>query len=324
MKKFLLIPLAMLLSLSLFACENDEEQDFVIYTTAYPIKFMLEEQTDGIADVRFVPGSQQHGESIDWAAQEIISMQDADFLVYVGGGLDPYIDANLASTFEGEDVTLIRLEEYIDFIEVDLIHDHDEDHDDEHDEDHDDDDFEEMPDAHFWLDPQRMIEASNVIYDYLLDHYDTELQQAIINNNNTVFQNQLDKLLDDHHQVLSSPNRPLITNVKLFTYYERAFDVEIYPFTLSAHAHEDESIPTDYEAFIELAEHYDIDYVVFEKNAASPAGETLLSELRNTRPHTERLELHPLERLSNDEVKQNSNYFTIMYDNLQSLEKAID
>ena len=321
MNKILLFPLVLVFMFTLYACNDNNESEHTIYVTSYPVMFILESLSEGIADVRYVPGSQQHGESIDWAAQDIIAMQDADFLFYVGGGLDPYIDSNMTSTFEGEQVNMVKLEDYINYIDVKLIHDHD-DHNDH--DDHDDEDIEEMPDPHFWLDPNRMIEASEIVYDYLKDYYEEESQQNILDNNYVKLSKQLEKLLDDYNETLDNPQTPLITNVKLFTYFERAFDVEIYPFTLNSHAHEDESIPTDYEAFIELAQDYDIQYVIFEKNAASPAGETLLSELRDVRDFTERLELHPLERLTNDELIMNHNYITIMYENLETLEMATE
>ena len=341
MKKILIIATLFILSFTLSGCRENEQTENTVYVTAYPIYYLVSEIGKDIINVKYVPGSQQHGESIDWAAQEIIDMQDADYMFYVGANLDPYIDINYDSTFKDQQVELVRLEDYVNIINIRLVHDHD-DHDDEHDDEHDDHDDDEhddhdddehddhddhdygeyQPDPHFWLDPQRMLTAANLIKDKLLVMYPES--SDIIENNFITVEKSLEKLHEDFTAATASPNRPIITNVKLFSYFEDAYGINIHPFTLSAHAHEDESVPTNFEEFIQLANDHNIQYVIFEKNAPSPAGETLLSELRKNNPDTDRLHLHPLEMLTTEELDVNKNYINVMYDNLESLIKAIE
>ncbi len=357
MKKMLFLSLLLLSSLTLSACRDSEPTENTVYVTTYPVYFLVSNIGQDVVNVKYVPGSQQHAESIDWAAQEIIDMQDADYLFHVGANLDPYIDINYDSTFRNQNVELVRLEDYIDIINVRLIHDHDHDdhdhhdhndhdnhnHHDDHDDhdnhndhddhddhdnhndhdDHDDHDHGEIqPDPHFWLDPQRMLQAAHVILEKLVVMYPEHEDR--INNNFVPLEKSLEKLHEDFSQALESPNRPIITNVKLFSYFEDAYNITIHPFTLNAHAHEDESVPTNFEEFIQLANDYNIRFVVFEKNATSPAGETLLSELRKSNSDTDRLALHPLESLTREEIAVNKNYINIMYDNLEALIKAIE
>jgi len=338
MRKLSLIFLTLLTVFTLAACSNDETGENVVYVTAYPVHYLVEEIGKGIVDVKYVPGSHVHGESFDWSAQEIISMQDADLLFHVGGGLDNYIDANLNSIFRDQHVNLVKFSETINLINVCLVHDHDhDDHDhdyDEHDHDHDDHDHdnhdhddecegaENLPDPHFWLDVNRMIEAAELVKMTLLETYPEETTR--IENNYVVVNALLNKLNSDYKEALHDNHKPVITNVKLFTYFERAYHVHIHPLTLNAHAHEDESVPTNLIEFVNLAIDNDINYILFEKNASSPAGETLLSEIRKSNSDIDKVFLHPLGNLTSEEVAQNKNYVNIMYDNLNALKSALE
>ena len=330
MKKMIALISLIVLTITLSACDRETATEQDVFVTSYPMYYLVSEIGEGLVNTRYVPGSQVHGHSESWVARDIEDMQDAVLLFFIGAGFDPYIEANM-STFEGERVELVRMENYINIIDVHLIHDHDDDDhdDDDHDDDnHDDDDHDDhddaqlMPDPHFWLDPERMLEAAHLVQEKLLNHFPEASE--MINNNFVNVEKALEKLHEDFHSALSSSDKPIITNVKLFSYFENVYGIEIYPLSLNAHAHEDERIPSDFEAFITLAETYDIQYVLFEKNAVSPAGETLLEELRKVNPDTDKLYLHPLDMLTSDELAVNKNYINIMYDNLEALIKAID
>jgi len=331
MRKLLAIISVFTLALTLSAC-RDEPLENTVYVTAYPIYYLVEEIGKDIVNTKYVPGSQVHAEHHDWSANEIIDMQDADLLFYVGAGLDPYIDRNLDSVFKDQHVELVRFEDYIDIIKVKLIHDHDHnghdhndhDHNDHNhnDHDHDDDDATLMPDPHFWLDVGRMIEAAEIVRDKLIETYPEE-EARILNNYFTV-EILLEGLHEAYQEELAGEEKPLITNVKLFTYMEKAYGIDIRPFTLHAHAHENEPIPGDFDHFIDLANDYDIRYILFEKNAKSPAGDALLSELQAHNPDTAKLHLHPVGFLTDEELRVNKNYITVMYENLEALKTALE
>lgn len=319
MKKSLILVTLFFALFSLSACNDTADEDEnVVYTTTYPIKYLLDNIGEDIVTVKYVPGSQVHGESHDWSQKEIIDMQDADFLFHVGAGFDTYIETNIDSVFKDQNVELVKMEEYIDILNVELIHDHeeDEDHHDEHSE------ITTLPDPHFWLDTSRMLEAAELIMDFLSEEYEED--QVILDNNYVVLKAQLDKLHEDFTSTLTNTEKPIVTNVKLFTYFEDAYDLNIKALTLNAHAHEDETVPNDLEVFIELIIDHDLDYILFEKNASSPAGETLISEVNKLGHEVEKLYLHPVGNITTEELNENKNYINLMYDNLASLENALE
>jgi len=306
--------------LGLAACEDTANEDNVIYTTTYPLMFLLDAIGEDVVTAKYVPGSQVHGESHDWSQKEIIDMQDADFLFHVGAGYDTYIEANLDSIFSNQNVELVKMENHIDILQVELIHDHE-----DEDAPHDEEEHPEvttLPDPHFWLDTSRMLEAAELVMEKLSATYSDDID--ILNNNYTVLEAQLEKLHDDFTARLTNTEKPVVTNVKLFTYFEDAYNLNLKSLTLNAHAHEDETVPNDLEAFIDLIIDNDLDYVLFEKNATSPAGETLISEVNKLGHNVEKLYLHPIGNITTEELNQNKNYINLMYDNLASLENALE
>lgn len=322
MKKITLLLASFLLAFTLAGCgQDDESGQNVVYTTTYPLYYLLEEIGEDVLDVKYVPGSQVHGESHDWSQKEIIDMQDSDYLFYVGAGLDTYITANLDSVFKDQDVELVKMEDHIDIIEVELAHHHEEDDDEDH---HDDDNgyTEVIPDPHFWLDASRMQEVAELIYEKLVVMYPED--DALLENNYVHVDMLLEKLQQDYTEALSDKDKPIVTNVKLFSYYEDAYDLDLHPLTLNAHAHEDETVPNDLETFVNFVIDHDLNYILFEKNATSPAGDTLVSEVNKTEHSVEKLYLHPIGNITTDELNENQSYITLMYDNLESLENALE
>ncbi|MFW5913600.1 MAG: metal ABC transporter solute-binding protein, Zn/Mn family [Bacillota bacterium] len=320
MKKITLLLTTLLLALTLAGCNQDEDDgQNVVYTTTYPLYYLLEEIGEDVIDVKYVPGSQVHGESHDWSQKEIIDMQDADYLFYVGAGFDTYITANVDSVFKDQNVELVKMEDHIDIIEVELAHHHE-----EEDEDHDNDNgyTEVIPDAHFWLDVSRMQEAAELVFEQLVIMYPEE--DTRLENNYVHVDKLLEKLHHDFIDALTNKDKPIVTNVKLFSYFEDAYDLDLNPLNLNAHAHEDETVPNDLETFVNFVIDNDLNYILFEKNATSPAGDTLVSEVNKTEHTVEKLYVHPIGNITTEELNENQTYITLMYDNLESLENALE
>ncbi|MFW6319539.1 MAG: metal ABC transporter substrate-binding protein [Bacillota bacterium] len=326
MKRILALLSILVLALTLYACgdENDTNSDPVVYVTAYPIEYLVNMIGQDITTAKYVPGATAHGHGFDWSGKEIIDMQNADILIYVGAGLDPYITVNYETLNDGS-VRLVKISDYVDPIEVCMSHDHVDEDEDEHHHDEEDtvcEDAELIEDSHMWLDVERMQAMASLVRDQLLISYPDETEH--INNNYMIVEKLLEKLQTDYIEALSPITKPIITNVKLFSYYEDAYNLVINPFTKNAHSHDDESTPTDYPEFVAYAIANDINYILFEKNANSPAGDTLLRELQKENPSASKLFLHPLGYLTRDEVTLGENYITLMYDNLDVLLQATE
>lgn len=315
MKKLFLLFITTLLFVSLSACKNDPVYENLIFVTVYPMQFLVEEIAGDTVMVKRVPGSNAHSESIDWSAKEIIEMYESDLLFYINAGLDTYIEQNKDTTFGGSNAKLVDLSLTIDYNEVCYSH-HDED------EDQNDtgicDETQLSDDPHFWLDPVRMLQAAEIVKVQLILAYPD--QTALFENNYTVLQASLEKLNQDYENMSSLAVKPLITSTMLFTYYADRYELDIHPISLDAHAAEETA--DSLIEFVGLAEENNLDYIIFEKNANSPAADSVLSSIQSFNPDADKLFMHGLGNLTVEEVDEGLTYLSIMYQNLDALNLA--
>ena len=309
-----------LIVVTLSACNKSLcEGDNCVYVTVYPMQYLVEEIAGDYVDVARVPGSNVHSESIDWSAKEIIDMKNADILFYVNGGVDTYIPEKEDSTFADSIVKLVDVSETVIYNEVCFSHEHD----------HTGDEEEEpyvcnenslSEDPHFWLDPIRMLVAAELVKNELILAFPEH--EAEFLENYQVLTGKLDQLNTAFQIMAADANKPVITTVMLFTYFHVRYDIEILSITTSAHT--SESSASDIIYFAEEAAIHEIHYILFEKNTNSPAGDGVLEELLKVDSTASALYLHGLGNLTTDELDNELNYLSIMYENLETLIKATE
>ena len=258
MKKILLVLSITLLSFILTGCFPDEDEENVIYVTAYPINYIIDEIAKDTVNVKRVPGSLVHSESIDWKPKEIISMKDSDILFYVNAGLDPYIENSADSTFSGANTKLVDISKAVEYGKVCASHDH------AHTADDTPivcDENSLSYDPHFWLDPVRFLESAVFIKDELIamyPHYE-ELYEA----NFLVLEENLVQLHADYSLMAEQATKPIVTTSMLFNYFSQRYQIEII--SIASTPHSGESIPGDLIEYANEIILHNIEYIIFEK-----------------------------------------------------------
>lgn len=326
MKKIFTLLLVSVISITLIGCNRTEIDDRpVVYVTVYPVGYIIEQISGGTINVQQVPGSNTHSDAYDWSAKEIISMQNAELLFYIGANTDNYIPDNKTNIFDQGDVELILLADYIDYAQVcyeSHTHDHTEEENTE-DVPHTEEPFvcnemQTTDDPHFWLDPQRMIQAAAVIKDKLTDLFpDNALMYS---TNHSTLVHALTDLDMAFSEMALEASKPIITTNMLFNYWHDAYEIEI--FSLTADAHNDNTIPSDIIEFTEEAIAHDIHLILYEAYANSPAGDAVLMELQKTIPEASSAYLYGLGALTQDDINNGDDYISLMYKNLEVLIQA--
>src|SRR5699024_4930316 len=101
----------------LSACKKDElissykEADLTIFTTIYPIEFIVEEIGDEIINVQSVypPGVDAH--TYEPTTKDMTKIATSDAFIYFGPSMEGFVDS-AANALDGEEVQLISLEQY--------------------------------------------------------------------------------------------------------------------------------------------------------------------------------------------------------------------
>lgn len=323
MKKIYGLVFALLLMFTLASCGGDTPEEInVIYTTVYPMQYLLEEIGGDTVTVKRVPGSTMHShdDTIAFSAKDQIDMINADLLFYIDGGVDSYIPNIEETVFKDGPVELVNVSEYVSYADVCYSHDQ---------HDHSDEEAAQeveetcegnslSEDPHFWLDANRMLDALELVKDKLIVTYPDNSE--LYTNNYTVLRAAIEKLNQDYQAMAEEAVKPIITTTLLFNYFHEAYDVEILSLTTSVHTSE-----VDPGSIIELVAEalvHEIHYIIFEKNTNFPAGEEVLVQLLEQDETAQKEEIHGLGNLTQDEIDTGANYISIMYENLRVLEEA--
>lgn len=170
----------------------------------------------------------------------VASIADADVIVAIGPGLEPWLDSMVDAS--GTDATVIQLVDHMPLLSTD-DDGHDDDnhadevtHEDDHGGDHTEDDHEHGDgDPHIWGDVSNVITAVEVIRD--------TLAEADPDNADTFHANAaayiaeleaLDTYIQEQIATVPEENRKLVTSHDTFGYYADAYGLEVVGTALGA------------------------------------------------------------------------------------------
>ncbi len=317
MKKILLL-LLLVMSVSIMTSCVTEAPERDVFVTVYPLQYVVEEIFQGTEyTVGMVPGISAHNEAIDWSPKEIIAMMDAKLLFYVGANFDTYIDSQISQIFTDANVELVKAENtLVEFIPG-LYHDHDVN---EHSQE--EIDAEEMlgTDPHFWISPKRMITVAGNVY--------LKLQSKFPGNEETFTENY-NKLMTDladldaaFTEVIAAAVRPVMTATNLYSYLSSDYALEYIPISPGYHEETDQFTTQQKEAVVNEAVEHNITNILFERNSSSPLSNAVLASLVSLGYNVSKLEYTIMDTLTKDDINNNRNYLSIMYDNLDMIQSA--
>ncbi|MBN8200948.1 metal ABC transporter substrate-binding protein [Bacillus sp. NTK034] len=342
-KKWLVFILGLTLVLSGCSEEKPEENSSnktKVYTTVYPLQYFTERIGGDALEVETIypPGSDEH--TFEPSQKDMMKLADSDLFIFIGLGLEGFVE-NAKETLKNEKVKMVAAGENIEFVHSDENHDpahedeghsdeaeHEEEHADEHgaesEEGHDHEGESEEGhdhnhgdiDPHVWLDPLYSKELAESIKDALVEKMPEQKEQ--FEQNYLELAEELDNLHNDFEQtVQNAVHKEFIVSHAAYGYWEDRYGLD----QISVSGLNSSSEPTQKELqkIIAEAKEHDLKYVFFEQNVSSRLTETLQKEI-GAKP----LMLHNLSVLTEENIKENQTYFTLMNENLAALEKALN
>lgn len=292
------------------AAEPDEENTAKIYTTIYPLQFLVSEIAGDAVEALTVypPGVDEH--TYEPTAKELTAIAEGDAFLYIGAGLEA-MAATAANALENQEVTMVEIGEHEElFLDGDEHHHGEEDHGGEDHHHHGD------KDPHLWLDPSRMISIAAIIADELSSLYP---------ENREVFYENLEELqkeletLDEAFQSLTDQkeNKKILVTHAAFGYWEERYGIE----QIAIHGLSTENEPSqkDLIEIIDTAEAHGLEHIIFEQNVTTRVAQVIQEEL-GAKP----LIIHNLAVLTDEDISAGRDYLSIMRDNLNVLDEAMD
>ncbi|KEZ51455.1 metal ABC transporter solute-binding protein, Zn/Mn family [Metabacillus indicus] len=358
-KKGLSMALALLLGTALAGCADsgnetpgDDKDKLKVYTTIFPVQDFAEKIGGDAVEVESVYPANADAHTFEPSTKDMVAMAEADAFIYSGVGLEGFAE-KATETLQSEDVKIIKAGEGIELADSshnEEAHDEEEGHDDhaheeEHasEEGHDDHAHEEEhasekghddhakeeehaaeeehahdhgdKDPHIWLDPALAIQMAENIKNGLTELHPESKEEFEKNFN--ALKADLEKLDADYKETIgAAKNKEILVSHAAYGYWESRYGIE--QISVLGLSPTQEPSQKQLQTIVETAKENKINYVIFENNVNSKIADIVKNEIG-----AESLTLSNLESISEEDAKNNEDYFSIMKRNLETLKTAL-
>ncbi|WNB90737.1 metal ABC transporter solute-binding protein, Zn/Mn family [Bacillus sp. NEB1478] len=305
MRKLGLISVALLAAL-LTACGNNTstktDGTLNIYTTIYPLQYFTERIAGKHADVTAIipPGADAH--TFEPSTKDMVKISDGDAFIYNKSKSDEF-SSSVADTLKEEKVPVIDAANGIAFA-------HMEEHE-ESEKEHDHGAY----DPHIWLDPVLAQQMSDNIYHQLVK-LKPEAKKDFKKNHDQLIKDLQALDAQFKEKVKKAPKDTFIVSHAAYGYWAERYGLKQIAISGLSPAHE----PTQHQIqnIIEYTNKENIKYILFEANVNNKVAATIKKETG-----TKSLTLQNIETLTKKDMKKKRDYLSIMYDNIDTLSKAL-
>ncbi|EFQ58229.1 metal ABC transporter solute-binding protein, Zn/Mn family [Streptococcus downei] len=284
--------------------EKQKSGDIQVVATFYPMYEFTKNVVGDQGQVQLLMKAGTEPHDFNPSTKDLATIQKADALVYDNESMETWIPKVKKSIGKGK----------TDFIRATgnmvLLTGSEEEGEEGHEGHHHD------YDPHVWLSPSRSIKLVETIRDSLSKKYP---QKATIFKKNAAKYIQKLKGLDkDYASALTTAKqKSFITQHAAFAYL--ALDYGLNQIHVNGISAESEPSAQHLASLSQEVKNSGIKYVYFEENASSAVSETLAKEAG-----VETLVLNPIESLTQKQMDEGEDYFSIMRQNLKNLRKTTD
>jgi zinc transport system substrate-binding protein len=245
-------------------------------------------------------------------AADIAGLEEASVFIYNGAGMEHWVEDVLESI---QNDSLIAVEASKGLTLLEGHHDDEEEHSEE--EEHSDEDEHSHGefDPHVWLDPMNakaeMESIKNSFIQADLDNKD------YYEANYTKYAGEFDALDKEFRDAITSlPNKDIIVAHQAFGYLCSAYGLNQVP--VEGLAPDSEPDPARVAEIIEFAKEHDVKIIFFEELVSPKVAEVIASAIGAKTDV-----LSPVEALSDEQMENGDDYFTVMRHNLEALKAAL-
>lgn len=306
MKKIisLLLVIPMLLTIGC-SKENEsnqnEEGKIKIYTSIYPLyDFVKKVGGDKVDVTNLVPaGTEPH----DWeiSTRDIVNLEKADMLIYNGAGIENWTD-KLINTLENKDIVYIKTSEGLDIHKVNKNNKND---------GHNHGNY----DPHTWLSIKNAkMEMENI--KNALVKYDPD-NEKYYEDNYEKYAEKFDELDKKYSNTLEPiKNKVIIVAHEAFGYLCDEYDIKQEG--IEGLTPDSEPNPARMREIVKFAKENNVKVIFFEELVSPKVAEVIAKEV-NAKIEV----LNPLEGLSEEQINNGEDYFTVMEKNLNVLYESM-
>ncbi|MDU3456440.1 MAG: metal ABC transporter substrate-binding protein [Peptoniphilus harei] len=287
---------------------SNKENKLKVYASVYPIYDFTKKIAGDKLDVEMVmpQGTEPHGWEPD--SNAIKNLENADMFIYNGAGLESWTDKVLGS-LSNKDLKVVEASEGVDLIKSTHSHDHE-------DEDHDHEGHHHGPmDPHVWISPKNAkIEMENIKNALVeldkdnADYYESNYQK---------YAKMLDELDAKYKESLENlPKKEIVVSHEAYGYLCKDYGLT----QIGVKGVNAETEP-DAKKMAEIISYIKENNIttIFTEELIDPKVSNIIASETGCQVKV----LSPIEGLSQEQVDNNEDYFSIMEENLENLVGAL-
>lgn len=283
--------------------EKAANDTLTIYTTLFPIEDFTKKIGGSHVNVKSIipPGINAH--TYEPTTKTMIEIAEGDAFIYSSEIMEPYAD-KISKALKDENVSLVEASNGITMLELNEETDN-------HEEEHAHGDV----DPHVWIDPILSIKLAENIKDSLIE-LKPEATEDFIANFNTL-KMQLEILNGSFNDLVKGKKSPkILVSHAGYGYWEKRYGIE--QISITGLSSTNEPSQQQLQKIIDNAKANNIKYIIYEQNVTPKVAEIIKNEI-----HADVLRIHNLSVLTEDDVKNNEDYFSLMEKNIETLKIAL-
>ncbi|MEW9669586.1 metal ABC transporter substrate-binding protein [Ammoniphilus sp. 3BR4] len=302
--------------------EPAADRKIKVYTTLFVTTDFAQSIAGDKASVENIVPAGVEPHDFEPTAKDMIKLNEADLFVYNGAGFEGWVEKALQA-IESKEIVVVDASKDIELIRSeDGAHEghgpdehageEDQGHDEHADEEnHDNGEF----DPHIWLDPLKAKKQAELIKEALVQA--DPANETYYEDNFQALSHQVDELDSSYRDlVVNAKHKEIVVSHAAFGYLAHAYGLE--QIAISGISPSNEPSQKQLKDIIETVKAHEIEYILFDSLVSGKVAEVVKQEAG-----AEALTLHTLENLTQEELAQGKNYFSVMKDNLEVLKKAL-
>ncbi|UOK59959.1 metal ABC transporter solute-binding protein, Zn/Mn family [Metabacillus hrfriensis] len=341
-KTGLTMALALMLGTALAGCaENDQnskdngEEKLKVYTTIFPVQDFTKKIGGDAVEVESIYPANADAHTFEPSTKDMVAMAEGDAFIYSGVGLEGFAE-KATETLKSEEVKIIKAGDGIELADASHDEENHEEHANEesHDEHTDEEDHAEHADEesdhehadgdahdhgdkdpHIWLDPALSIQMAENIKNGLIEIQPGSKDK--FEKNFETLKSDLEKLDADYKETIDAADKKeILVSHAAYGYWEERYGIQ--QISVLGLSPTQEPSQKQLQSIIETAKEHHINYIIFENNVNSKIADIVKTEIG-----AESLTLSNLESISEEDAKNNEDYFSLMERNLETLRTAL-
>lgn len=265
-------------------------QGVQVVASFYPLAEFARQVGGELVRVTTVVPADSEPHEYEPTLQELAQVYNASLFIYNGSGVDPWAE-RIAGELTQKGVHVINISTTMPHLAAPV-------------------------DPHFWLDPVLAQQQVAVISEALMTIDPGHV--AIYEAQSDVYQEQL-RMLDQEYRsgLQSCRRRDIVTSHAAFGYLATRYNLSVV--TIAGLSPEEEPSARAVSEIAKTAKEKHIKYIFFETLVSPKLAQTVASEIG-----AQTLVFNPLEGVTDEERQADKNYLSLMRDNLQNLQIALE